>query len=76
MGEALTRLQKSLRERLEKRHADDALWQGFARAWADECGTAVVADPAAFLAAYAGQMVGFRFALRSTSPATVPVTPG
>lgn len=50
MEGALTRLQKSLRERLEKLHEDDALWQGFARAWADECGTAVVADPAALLA--------------------------
>lgn len=44
--------------------------------WFDDAGGARSASGSARVPAYAGEIVGFRFALRSTSPATVPAAPG
>jgi formylglycine-generating enzyme required for sulfatase activity len=43
--------------------------------WFDDAGGARSASGSARVPAYAGEIVGFRFALRSTSPATVPARP-
>ena len=50
MGAELTRLQQGLRDRLQALYVDKGLWEGFAKAWAGECGTAVLSDPEALLA--------------------------
>lgn len=50
MGEALSRLQKSLRERLQALYADPGVWKGFAGCWAQECGKDLFADPESLFA--------------------------
>lgn len=45
MGEALTRLQQSLRECLQTLYANPDLWEGFAKGWAEECDKDPFADP-------------------------------
>ena len=45
----MTRLQQSLRQRLEALHQQQALWSAFAQAWADECAGDLAADADALL---------------------------
>ena len=40
----MTRLQQTLRQRLDALYRQPALWSTFAQAWADECGGEPAAD--------------------------------